>query len=488
MAVAQTTIFPDIFSVFYNLINSKVPDPSARDKQWIFSCADKDTDCLTEEGWKGIDTLKESDKIYTYEGKFEPLLQINRYAVNDIDMIKVETRDISMLLTPNHRVFCWQRSSTVRKYPRIILAKDMKDNICIPQLKEAVLEPECTYSDEFVELLGWIITEGFIHKKELTRGICIYQSQSANPEYVDMIRSLLIELGIGFTEHKRERKLGKLGKDSIEIEFYIKNKYCAEIRKAIPNKILTPKLIFALTKNQRRLLVETMLLGDGSLKGKTNWCYIQKGKYNIDIFAMLAILAGYRIHISKQTSGEDIYLCYVTSKSYNCIRKCNGAEIKKEKYSGLIWCPSVQSGIFLARRQGKVFFTGNSFPEADIIEGKIKYPIIIIEPVNMSWEQFTFTKKKSTIELIYNIYSTRMDQADSLLTKIVSVMDQNTMRLKWDNNLDFINLVDTDTGFEMRGGTRAHVRSANFSMEYIFKSGLGLTRRKPTINSNTVIV
>jgi len=41
------------------------------------------------------------------------------------------------------------------------------------------------------------------------------------------------------------------------------------------------------------------------------------------------------------------------------------AKITKEEYSGLVFCPTVSTGCFVARRKGKIFITGNSgFPKS----------------------------------------------------------------------------------------------------------------------------
>ena len=41
------------------------------------------------------------------------------------------------------------------------------------------------------------------------------------------------------------------------------------------------------------------------------------------------------------------------------------ATVTAIEYSGLIWCPTVSTGAFVARRNGKVFITGNSgFPKS----------------------------------------------------------------------------------------------------------------------------
>lgn len=126
----------------------------------------------------------------------------------------------------------------------------------------------------------------------------------------------------------------------------------------------------------------------------------------------------------------------------------------------------------------------SSFPEEDISKAKVQYPIIIIEPANMSWEQFTQTKSWNLIDLTVEAYSKRMDQADSLLNQINSTLDHFKWDLKTDEKIDFLNLTGTDTDFTLRGGTRAHIRSATYNMRNAFRSGLAKLTKSSAINSN----
>ena len=91
----------------------------------------------------------------------------------------------------------------------------------------------------------------------------------------------------------------------------------------------------------------------------------------------------------------------------------------------------------------------SSFPEEDISEGKVKYPILIIEPPNMSWTQFTQTKSTNTTEIVFSAFSTRMEQADSLLNQINSAIESHKWDLKVDEGIDFLNLNATDTDFTL---------------------------------------
>jgi hypothetical protein len=41
-----------------------------------------------------------------------------------------------------------------------------------------------------------------------------------------------------------------------------------------------------------------------------------------------------------------------------------GSKVRREHYCGTVWCPTTGTGTFIARRNGSVFVTGNSFPPA----------------------------------------------------------------------------------------------------------------------------
>jgi len=56
--------------------------------------------------------------------------------------------------------------------------------------------------------------------------------------------------------------------------------------------------------------------------------------------------------------------------------------ISKIQYTGTVWCPKTKFGTFVARRYGRTFITGNTFPEKLVepyIQWKDSIKKIIIE-------------------------------------------------------------------------------------------------------------
>lgn len=136
-------------------------------------------------------------------------------------------------------------------------------------------------------------------------------------------------------------------------------------------------------------------------------------------------------------------------------------------------------------RKSQWIFSSN--PYEDLDEGKIKFPVIVIEPVNMNWGILTITKKWNVMSLKISAFSTQMAQADQLLSKICYVVNYFALNLKYESGLDFVMLTDTSAEYDLYGGTRVHVRNAGFSMRNAFKSGIGKGAQWKSITSRILI-
>ena len=128
-----------------------------------------------------------------------------------------------------------------------------------------------------------------------------------------------------------------------------------------------------------------------------------------------------------------------------------------------------------------------SFPDADIQDSKIKYPLIVIDPIDTSYEDWTLTKNKVTITFTFSIYSLTMQQADEILDDCVAIIDSQRTYLR-DFSLRQVTLMNTSTDFLTHGGARVHVRTATYNMTYYFTSGIAKHElTAPTIESESVI-
>lgn len=94
-------------------------------------------------------------------------------------------------------------------------------------------------------------------------------------------------------------------------------------------------------------------------KSKSPWVR----QASIDKMQMLALRCGYRAIVSERKDGQ--HVLYLTRGRWLTLRGTNGTHepLGREHYQGIVWCPSVRTGFWLARRRGRPFITGNTWPQ-----------------------------------------------------------------------------------------------------------------------------
>ena len=128
-----------------------------------------------------------------------------------------------------------------------------------------------------------------------------------------------------------------------------------------PKKILTFDFVEALTNKQREILLRTILKGDGTCKryasGGEHWSLTQKNKQFVDNFQILAFLVGHRTVI-RFDPNDNCYRVAVHRKD----PQCELTAIKRERipYSGKVWCIQTRNNTLVARRNGRIYISGNS--------------------------------------------------------------------------------------------------------------------------------
>ena len=98
-------------------------------------CYDDQTEIFTENGWKLFRNLEASDLVAQYNDKEKYLEFVKplKYFVlpYEGEMYYIESRDLSLCVTPNHRLYVKKRDSTRKneygiEYPKEVLNKRRK--------------------------------------------------------------------------------------------------------------------------------------------------------------------------------------------------------------------------------------------------------------------------------------------------------------------------------------------------------------------------
>jgi hypothetical protein len=328
-----------------------------------YYCADTNTEVLSKRGWLKHDQLNVGDTIYTVnvDTGFAEWQEVKEVFAKHYDgnLVSMESRHISALVTANHR---WATTNKqilqTKKNLRLKIKEtsNLAKHDMIPLCRKSI-DSEKQYDEDFAELIGWIVTDGSF--SEYNR-VFIYQSQKANPHKCDKIRELLIKLRHPFQEEEYNGM----------IHFKFANNLGRMVKEAIPNKKLTINFIEKLNNDGRRRLFESMVLGDGGVQGGSTKYICTKDKEQAEVYSILINRLGMasRIHerfvkgnFIKQTNYQSrgCTMYYVDALETKNVR-VQYMNMKEIPYSGVVWCPRTDNQTFFARRDGKCYFTGNT--------------------------------------------------------------------------------------------------------------------------------
>lgn len=341
-----------------------------------YDCVDEDTEILTKSGWKYHWDLSESDDVLTLNhetgmSEWNQVEEVRRFEVQDEELVKLEGKEFSAFTTKNHR---WpvthaktgERSWTVTDN----LYRHDKIQVAAPH---AGLPSEQKYSDAFVETVAWGYTEGGIALDmdwETVHRLTIYQkTSSAN---CARMRDAFTKV---FGPQKDSLRSGsmkglpawrEIKRDDRDLSNFVFNKSASQILvEHFPNKVPTNEFIMSLTKSQLELFIQVSLLADNCGENKL----AQKNHKAAEAFALACILAGscvsIRLHHDRANEKYSMMLARRLKKTHiNPYlldqNKVNAFSITKEAYTGTVWCPRTKNKSWFARRNGSVYYTGNT--------------------------------------------------------------------------------------------------------------------------------
>ena len=328
-------------------------------------CVDEKTTVLSRRGWVGVDELKVGDEVLalnhaTGSSTWSAVTDMYVAAVEDEPMRSLQSRTHSSVTTLHHRwptftrygVRRWVTTSELNSNDFITIGAPCSDVPVIPK-----------YSDALVELAAWFWTEG-----NIGTSVSIAQSHSANPHKVARLRQALIaEFGVdGFAEAIQSND-GSFGGP---VTIFRLRKWAGDVLTSVaPGKRVTNEFIDSLTLAQLHLFIDVSCMGDGH-HWKTGQRDIwQRHPEALDAYERACILVGYGVsRVPAHDNGTAVRALKASSvrpvkaaQQAESSGNASGAIDEVVRYTGRVWCPTVAThSTYLARRDGRVFYTGNS--------------------------------------------------------------------------------------------------------------------------------
>lgn len=362
-------------------------------------CYDEQTEVLTDKGWKYWSEVTEEDSFYTLsqDKKIEiqkPTQLFKKKYTGK--MISFKTRNLDLLVTPNHNMLVENRKTGSLELMRADAYANNYYYYSIPKQGEWIGEdkPTITFSGieytkycfgnayqtvsstytfdmkDWIAFLGIFLSEGWVYKGEKgsSKDYLIVISQKKEPNKT-LIRELLRRMGISYNE--------KGVKNGFAI--YDKTLYTYLKQFGYQKDRFIPREILSLDRKYLEILYKWLMLGDGSINKRGQETYYTNSETLANNVQELILKLGYgsglkkkiRFHKAKEKF-ISIYEVtrHVKSKHY-WIQ--NSSKIDYVDYNGMIYCAEVPNHTLMVRRNGKATWCGNSIGVVTINCARLGY-------------------------------------------------------------------------------------------------------------------
>lgn len=358
-----------------------------------YDCYSEDTLFLTSNGWKLYDEIQDDEQLATINPdtlslEFQSIL--NRTKQENKETYTVESRYSKFEITSGHNLFCsniininkyGDKYSEERKNWHLEPLENNFKKLGSSKKKHVMSFPYNTnkdnldYSDDFLLYLGGFISEGTLafrgENHTIVKASRICQTDKGKPEFFEVFNNLDLNL----------KKYTYLRKTCVET-VWCSNKKIAEqcyylSGHTAKNKYIDNKFMLSLSKRQCRLILKTMLLGDGTKdKDSDRWIYYTSS-YQLALDTLtLAHLAGYEANL---LGGKDGYYYPKGNSQYGntrmwqvCIKEkelsphyiylsptAKHSSIKKHQTNQTVVCFTVANGTLVTMKDGKTACQGN---------------------------------------------------------------------------------------------------------------------------------
>jgi hypothetical protein len=362
----------------------EMDERKARGDWDIIDCYDSQTEVLTSTGWKLFSEITMDDKLaaMSMESRLIEFQSPSRIVAKPYsgEMVRVKSRRMDLLVTPNHRMVVHDASGRLRirlakdllKSDRVLLAADgvatsSDPKLIIPRQYNATGQvDEIEDVEAFAEFIGLYLAEGCCVKyMKIGRGYQVLISQK-KPHGRKYIEQLLERLPFHFTADASGYRTSHK-----QLWHYLRplgNVYSKHV----------PEWVFSCKQSTLEAFVRGYIAGDGWVSGTSFGCGSVSRELTDGIQAAAA-LAGYATsQYIRQNAGKTSEIrgrCVTATKDLACMtigKNSKLASLKRhsglpsaeakfwiEKYEGLVYCATVENSTLVVRRNNKTAICGN---------------------------------------------------------------------------------------------------------------------------------
>jgi len=368
-----------------------------------FTCYDDSHDVLTSSGWVNVKDVTTDHKVASLVDnklKYQTPTDIQSYDHDGL-MYLVESNQISLCVTPNHRMWVRKRTGPYKAElaekilnERRYYKKNVDDIIVEPnneffayntkgEITHFKLGEQKILIDEWLMFFGIWLAEGCLHKQNK------YIVFAAHKERVKQ-ELISISLKLGWKYNDQRDHHDALSQDIFNFTNLDVHDHLLPINVGAVNKYF-PEWVWNLSQAHCRILINGMMLGDGHTMENGTRRYDTSSKQLADGFQRLCLHAGYSTNISLKYEAGHCAQPIKSGKSIGTVIKstCDAyrmtiietqieplvnKSIKKNadktvtgnhdsmiQYKGKVYCCTVPGqGVIVVRRKGIMCLSGNS--------------------------------------------------------------------------------------------------------------------------------
>ena len=354
----------------------------------VWACYDKNTEVLTDTGFKLIKDITIEDKVVTLkqstsEIEYQSPTNFISYKYTG-EMIHFKGKGLDLMVTPNHQIYASKnRYRYLYEGFKLHKAEDVcdahikfkKNGLWLGERQEVHTIPFITTigkkghnyirnevkipMDLWLEFFGYFISEGHCSN----RSIQLWQSLYYNPDKCEQIETCLQKLSkYGFSLKKKVYDKGRHeGTPLMEYRIYSKQLTIYLKQFGTAKYKFIPKELKSLSADQLKILFYALYLGDGATDGYTY--YTISPQLADDVMEIiLKIGLSSNCTIGRSEGRQDMYKimlsnhCSEPSINYS---ENSPAHSKKVPYDDYVYCLEVPNHIIFTRRNGKTVWCGN---------------------------------------------------------------------------------------------------------------------------------
>lgn len=324
-------------------------------------CYDDQTEVLTSDGfklWSDVsedDTLASVDDGGNFRGFKKPIQLIEQDYTGDI--LQWDTGMYSSAITPNHRVlYRYRKHRSVKSTLLTGTAESLeKAPHYIPLLPNKTFTNDESFSFTLGKLYGYALGDGFAHKDSPN----VLKFRFVKTRKLDAVISLCHKLNIQVSEKQYGKVtnlslVGRLPKQ-IATSMYDESRV-----KRMPEDYLVATVEF-----QSGLLAGLSESDGTNKRGKIKFSSTSKsladGFYNL---SLLLGASSSSMYVLKTEEHKDHFVVTNRLSDFALVNDPRKKEshCTRKKYSGKVYCATIEDGFLIVRRKGHAHISGNSVP------------------------------------------------------------------------------------------------------------------------------